>query len=85
MKTKFDDESYPLATASGSVPMHHDTTIARRVLVLTAFCLGAVSSHISGQPQKPAQPQQQPDDVIRVKTELVQTDVMVFDKQGSFR
>ena len=84
MKTKFDDESYPLATASGSVPMHRATTIARRGLVLTAFCLGAVFSHISAQSQKPPQPQQQPDDVIRVNTELVQTDVMVFDKQGHF-
>ena len=46
-------------------------------LLLTSLC-------VSGQSQKPPQPQQQPDDVIRVKTELVQTDVMVFDKQGHF-
>src|SRR5690349_2238351 len=32
-------------------------------------------------PQKPAEAQ---DDIIRVNTELVQTDVMVFDKQGHF-
>ena len=32
-------------------------------------------------PQKPAEEQ---DDVIRVSTELVQTDVMVFDKKGHF-
>ena len=33
----------------------------------------------------PAQPPQRPsDDVVRVYTELVQTDVMVFDKQGRF-
>ena len=82
MKTKFDDESYPLATASGSVPMHRVMTVALRVLVLTAFCLGTVFSYVSAQSQKP--PQQQPDDVIRVNTELVQTDVMVFDKQGHF-
>jgi hypothetical protein len=29
-------------------------------------------------------PQQKSDDVVRVFTELVQTDVMVFDKQGHF-
>src|ERR1041385_6709335 len=28
--------------------------------------------------------QQKPDDVIKVNTELVQTDFMVFDKQGNF-
>jgi len=33
--------------------------------------------------QKPEKPVEQ-DDVIRVNTELVQTDVMVFDKQGRF-
>jgi hypothetical protein len=32
--------------------------------------------------QKP--PQKSPDEVVRVYTELVQTDVMVFDKQGRF-
>src|SRR5690349_10913136 len=29
-------------------------------------------------------PQKSPEDVVRVYTELVQTDVMVFDKQGKF-
>jgi VWFA-related protein len=33
---------------------------------------------------KPAQPTEAQDEVIRVNTELVQTDVMVFDKQGRF-
>jgi VWFA-related protein len=37
----------------------------------------------SGQ-SKPGQQQQGQDDVIRVNTELVQTDVMVFDKKGQF-
>ena len=49
--------------------------------MLTAFCL-VVVSHISGQSPKPIQPQAE--DVIRVNTELVQTDVMVFDKKGHF-
>ena len=33
------------------------------------------------EPAKPAGP---PDDVIRVNTELVQSDLMVFDKDGRF-
>ncbi|HEX3559328.1 MAG TPA: VWA domain-containing protein [Pyrinomonadaceae bacterium] len=32
----------------------------------------------------PVSPQQKPDDVVRVETELVQTDVSVFDKSGKF-
>ena len=85
LKPKFDDESYPLATPTGrgSVPMHRIIPIARQIILLTAFCLGTVS-HISGQSQKPPQPQVQSDDVVRVNTELVQTDVMVFDKKGHF-
>lgn len=34
--------------------------------------------------QNPPSPPKTPDDVIRVYTELVQTDVMVFDKEGRF-
>jgi VWFA-related protein len=34
--------------------------------------------------QTPEPREQKPDDVVRVFTELVQTDVMVFDKQGHF-
>ena len=32
----------------------------------------------------PATAQQKPDEVVRVNTDLVQTDFMVFDKQGNF-
>lgn len=56
----------------------------RSPLALTVLCCGALISYVSGQSQKPPQPQQQPDDVIRVNTELIQTGVMVFDKQGHF-
>lgn len=56
----------------------------RRVLTLSAFCLGIVSWQVSVQSQNPSPPPQSPDDVIRVSTELVQTDVMVFDKKGRF-
>lgn len=48
------------------------------LLLLTALS-------VQGQAQNPTQSQQQqPDDVLRIKTELVQSDVMVFDKQGHF-
>lgn len=43
-----------------------------------------MSSQISAQSQSPPQPTPQTDEVIRVNTELVQTDVMVFDKKGRF-
>ena len=49
----------------------------RVLLVLTALCVQARA-------QNPPQPAQQPDDVLRINTELVQTDLMVFDKQGHF-
>jgi VWFA-related protein len=49
----------------------------RILFLLTSLCAPA-------QTQKLAQPQQQPDDVIRVNTELVQTDVTVVDKRGRF-
>jgi len=38
---------------------------------------------IIGQQNPPAKPAGQ-DDVLRIKTELVQTDLMVFDKKGRF-
>ena len=50
----------------------------------TVLCCGAVFSYVSGQTQKPPQQQPQPDDVLRINVELVQTNVMVFDKQGHF-
>src|SRR5262252_2359712 len=48
-------------------------------VVWTIALLPAVRAQTN--PQKPAAP---PDDIIRVDTDLVQTDVMVFDKQGHF-
>ncbi len=52
-------------------------------LVVVAGLFLAVTS---AQGQSPASPSQQPqtDDVIRVNTDLVQTDAMVFDKKGHF-
>src|SRR6266550_6228522 len=54
-----------------------------RTLGLLLSCLVILAAKTPG--QEPAQaPQQAPDDVIRVDTTLVQTDVMVFDKKGHF-
>src|SRR5436190_22756239 len=50
------------------------------VVALAGSMLAALSL---GAQTKPA-PSPEQDDVIRVNTELVQTDVMVFDKQGHF-
>ncbi len=57
---------------------------SRRILTLAAtFCL--LVSPIRGQQQQSnQQPSNQTDDVLRISTELVQTDVMVFDRRGRF-
>jgi len=55
-----------------------NSSTARGALVVV--CLLLYAACVSAQ-TKPAQEQE---DVIRVNTELVQTDVMVFDKQGRF-
>ena len=46
------------------------------------ICLVLAANLLHG--QTPEQSPQQPTDVLRVFTDLVQTDVMVFDKQGRF-
>ncbi len=51
------------------------------LLILAWLILSAASIPAQSQPEQPKQNQ---DDVIRVNTELVQTDVMVFDKKGHF-
>src|SRR5258707_9876828 len=65
-----------------SVPMQHNVSSANHLLVLAAFCLAVTSSQVSAQSQKPPSKQHPADDVIRVNTELVQTDVTVLDKRG---
>ena len=50
--------------------------------VRTLLVLAALS--VQGRAQNPPQQPQQPDEVLRINTELVQTDLMVFDKQGHF-
>jgi len=53
----------------------------RRRIILLALIIFLTGSIKSTSAQRPAP---SPQDVIRIKTELVQTDVMVFDKQGHF-
>ena len=57
---------------------HNSSLFARCIF---ALCLLASWATVQAQ-QTP--PPQQPDEVVRTYTELVQTDVMVFDKQGKF-
>lgn len=54
------------------------------LVVVIAAALGFFLSVAQAQEKKPAQSQKptEADDVVRVSTELVQTDVMVFDKKG---
>src|SRR5947207_13141640 len=49
----------------------------RILLILTALCF-------QGRAQNPPATQNQPVDVIRINTELIQTGIMVLDKQGHF-
>src|ERR1044071_1896145 len=56
-------------------------TVLCEALLLLALCLGV---RVSIQAQTTSSSTQQPDEVVRVNTELVQTDVMVFDRRGRF-
>jgi VWFA-related protein len=58
------------------------TQLLMRLVIVTAVVLFAVPAHVFGQEKN--KENQSPEDVIRVYTDLVQTDVMVFDKQGRF-
>jgi len=53
-----------------------------RSVIVTALALFAVTPHVLGQEKN--KENQPTEDVIRVYTDVVQTDVMVFDKQGHF-
>src|SRR6185437_14256058 len=52
--------------------------------LILLFVACAAASAQTTQPTPTPPPQKPSDDVVRVYTELVQTDVMVFDKQGHF-
>jgi len=53
-------------------------------LLKVSLCVLLACAAAAAQTTQTPPPQKQSDDVVRVYTELVQTDVMVFDKQGHF-
>jgi VWFA-related protein len=55
-----------------------------RIPYFLLVCLLVFPAKALGQKQSPTPPPESADDVVRVKTELVQTDVTVVDKQGRF-
>jgi VWFA-related protein len=57
-------------------------TLANSLLVILA--LASLAPVIHSQQVDPKQSQERPTDVIRTSTELVQTEVMVFDRRGRF-
>ncbi|MBD0327585.1 MAG: VWA domain-containing protein, partial [Pyrinomonadaceae bacterium] len=59
-------------------------TTMKSLLSLSLACLFAFNSIAFGQTTPSTQKPQETDDILRINTELVQTDVMVFDKSGRF-
>jgi VWFA-related protein len=60
-------------------------SINRRTFIpAVMLCLLVLVSTANAQRQTGQQPASQTDDVIRINTEIVQTDVMVFDRRGRF-
>ncbi|HEX8070288.1 MAG TPA: VWA domain-containing protein [Pyrinomonadaceae bacterium] len=58
---------------------------ARRRAAAILVCLLLFGAHARAQAQsQPPAPGQQPEDVLRINAELVQTDVVVLDRQGRF-
>jgi VWFA-related protein len=51
-------------------------------LIVCVFCF--LTSVVFGQNRQNPTPTEQAEEVLRINTELVQTDIMVFDKQGHF-
>ena len=62
--------------------MPSKTSLTLRAFGTLLFCLGFFASPVDGQ-EKGASGEE-PGEVLKVSTELVQTSVMVFDKQGRF-
>ncbi|HEV2864595.1 MAG TPA: VWA domain-containing protein [Pyrinomonadaceae bacterium] len=67
------------------MPSRVAIALQRLLAPALALCLLATPPHTPAQ-QQPTTPQQQDesDEVVRVSSQLVQTDVMVFDKSGKF-
>src|SRR5213593_4680537 len=53
-------------------------------ILLLAFCLTALSVGAQAQKTSQTKPPASDEDIVRVKTELVQTDVSVVDRRGRF-
>lgn len=65
--------------------MISSTHIFARLLFSTLLCLLLSAASAHAQQQQSNQPSsQEADDILRIRTELVQTDVLVLDKQGRF-
>lgn len=65
--------------------MQFTSTSGLRLLLSTALlCLVFLASSVYGQQPEENQTSQASGDVVRISTELVQTDVTVFDRQGRF-
>src|ERR1700730_10100341 len=56
--------------------------VVRSVAALVLCCLGLTADPLSQSAQNPKPGDE--DEVLRIRSDLVQTDVMVFDKQGRF-
>jgi VWFA-related protein len=56
----------------------------KRLSQAALLCLFLLSPSVVPAQQPTPTPPSQPDDIVRITTELVQTDVMVFDKSGRF-
>jgi VWFA-related protein len=61
---------------------HRNSFQSAKYLLWLTLLASSTAALAQTSPQTP--PPRSPDDVVRVYTELVQTDVMVFDKQGRF-
>ncbi|HMH45013.1 MAG TPA: VWA domain-containing protein [Pyrinomonadaceae bacterium] len=62
-------------TKAKVVPAMRTARFVTRIITFIAVCAAAAV---------PTSAQQKPDEVVRVNTDIVQTDFMVFDKQGNF-
>jgi VWFA-related protein len=61
-----------------------NTSVFRTLLLAASVCFFINLPAVIGQQPAQNKPSAQDDEILRIKTELVQTDVTVFDKQGRF-
>ncbi|HJR06270.1 MAG TPA: VWA domain-containing protein [Pyrinomonadaceae bacterium] len=64
--------------------MLSNTLPFRRALFLLSLCCLPLASSARAQEKQPSPTPDSSDEIVRVNTELVQTDVIVLDKQGKF-